>query len=280
MPNGLPWHFDLREKARQGRIHFETDKLVYVSKILDRKLYSALFVSEEDFGVRPWIEAHFVLRGKRNGHYAMILEFPFLKNRNTASDFKERAGIDGVKADYPMFIRIPEEIEPPEVVGFVRLPAVVWLKRLHGGDCTAWHTSNRSSDLSLCARIIFSENREAGLAGRIALADLRQCPSEMIEGAAQVTDEISGDETDSQNFETSDGLAFDGEELPFQILICRDSIKIFGLAQERGQASIESVQVNLRPLHFKVALLGYHDWPLLSDIQESGYAAVSGQSSK
>jgi hypothetical protein len=24
--------------------------------------------------------------------------------------------------------------------------------------------------------------------------------------------------------------------------------------------------VNLRPLHFKTALLGYHDWPLLSSI--------------
>jgi hypothetical protein len=259
MPNGLPWCFDLREKARESWIHFETDKLVYVSKILDRKLYSALFISEEDFGVRPWIEAHFVLSGKRNGHYSMILEFPCLDNRNSASDFEKRAGIDGVKADYPMFIRIPEEIEPPEMVGFVRLPAVIWLKRLHGGDCTIWHTSSGSGDLSLCARAIPYANREACLAGWSPFSDLGQCPSEMVKGAAQVANEIPSDQSEVQDFETSDGLALDGEKLAFRILICRDSIKIFGLAQERGESSIESVQVNLSPLHFKVALLGYHE---------------------
>jgi hypothetical protein len=268
MSIGLPWYFDLRKKARESRVHFETDKLVYVSKVLDRKLYSAFFISEEDFGVRPWIEAHFVLSGKRNGHYSMILEFPCLDNRNSASDFKKRAGIDGVKADYPMFIRIPEEIEPPEMVGFVRLPAVVWLKRLHGGDCTIWHTSSGSGDLSLCARAIPYANREACLAGRPSFADLGQCPSEMVKGATQVANEIPSDQSEVQDFEASDGFAFDGEKLPFQILILRDSIKIFGLAQERGESSIESVQVNLRPLHFKVTLLGYHDWPLLSELQE------------
>ena len=268
MPTGLPWYFNLRKEAREGRVHFETDKLVYVSKVLDRKLYSALFVSEEDFGIRPWIEAHFVLSGKRNGHYSMILEFPFLDNRNSTRDFKESARIDGVKANYPMFISIPEEIEPPEMVGFVRLPAIVWLKRLHGGDCTVWHTRSGSGDLSLCARAIPYANREACLAGRASFANLRQCPSEMVKGGTQVANEISGDQSEVQDFEASDGLAFNGEKLAFQILICRDSIKIFGLAQERGESSIESVQVNLRPLHFQVALLGYHDWPLLSEAFE------------
>jgi hypothetical protein len=279
MPIGLPWYFDLRKEAREGRVHFETDKLVYVSKVLDCKLYSSLFVSEEDFGIRPWIEAHFVLSGKRNGHYSMILEYPFLDNRNSASDFKKRAGIDGVNADYPMFIRIPEEIEPPERVGFVRFPVAVWLKRLHGDDCTAWHTSSGSDDLSLCARAIFDANWEACLTGGMPFANFSQCPCQMVEGAAQVANKVASDQTKVQDFEASDGLAFNGEELPFQILICRDSIKIFGLAQDRGETSrgetsIESVQVNLRPLHFKVALLGYHDWPLLSEVLESDYAVA------
>lgn len=280
MPIGLPWYFDLRKEARESRVHFETNKLVYVSKVLDRKLYSALFVSEEDFGVRPWIEAHFVLSGKRNGHYSMILEFPFLDNRNSSSNFKKHAGIDGVNAYYPMFIRIPEEIEPPERVGFVRLPVVVWLKRLHGGDCTTWHTSSGSGDLSLCACPIPYAHGETCLAGRTPFPDLGQCPSEMVKGATQVANEIPSNQAEIQDFETSDGLAFDGEKLAFQILLFRDSIKIFGLAQERGESSIESVQVNLRPLHFKVSMFGYHDWPLLSDIQESAYAVAYGQSSK
>lgn len=280
MPIGLPWYFDLREKARESRVHFETDKLVYVSKVLDRKLYSALFISEEDFGVRPWIEAHFVFSGKRNGHYSMILEFPFLNNRNSASDFKKHAGIDGVKADYPMLIRIPEEIESPEMVGFVRIPAVVWLKRLHYGDCTNWHTSSGSSDLSLCARAVFDANGEARLTRGPSFTDFGQGPNEMVEGTSQITNEISGDQPDVQDCETSDGLTCDGKKLPFQILILRDSIKIFGLAQERGESSVESVQVNLRPLHFEVAVLGYHEWPLLSELQEQAYAWMCGQSSK
>jgi hypothetical protein len=37
--------------------------------------------------------------------------------------------------------------------------------------------------------------------------------------------------------------------------------------------SIKSVQVNLRPLHLEVAMLDYHDWPLLSEMNRSMISA-------
>ncbi len=261
----LPWYFQLREEATQGWRHFYSNKLVYVSKVLDRQLYSALFISEEDFDVRPWIETHLMLVGQRNGDYLLIIESPFL-DRNSARDFEESAGLVRVKPDDPVLIRIPEEIETPERVGFVRLPVVVRLKRLHPGDCFGGHAVGGSGDPSLCARAIYTTNRETRFRGGTALADLRQFPSKMFQGSPQVTNEVSRNQAKTQDVDCPYEVNCNSEEPPFQILMCRDEIRIFGLTHERGVLDIESIQVFLRPLHFKVSLLRYHDWPLLSEV--------------
>lgn len=259
---GLPAFFELRDEAKKRWHYLATDKFVYVSQILNRELYSSLFVSEEDFEVRPWIEAHFILGGQRNAHYCLVTEFPFL-NPNSGRDFKKRAGIKRMNANDAVFTCIPEEIEPPERVGFVRLPQRVWLKRLHEGNCVGVNADCGRIDFSLCARAVSRTYGEAGFAGRSLLANFGQVPCDMIEGRPQIIDEVAPDQSDADDFDSPDGFYFDRENPPFRILICGDSIKLFGLLSQRGEVTIESIQVNLRPIHFEIALLGYHDWPLL-----------------
>lgn len=267
--SSLPWYFDLREKAHKRWHHLETDKFVYVSKILNRQLYAPLFVSEGDLDIRPWIEAHLVLSGKRNVHYCLVVEFPFLEG-DSGLYFKEHSGIRSVEREYPMLISVPKEIEPPERVGFVRLPALVWLKRLHDGDCLAGHTSGCGGDLSLCVRAIFSENGKVDFPGTPPAG---QIPRQMVERSAEVADKIASKQPELNDLDLASGFAFDVEKPPFSILLNRYRINLFGITDKAGEMSIKSVQVNLRPLHLEVAMLDYHDWPLLSEMNRSMISA-------
>jgi len=70
----LPWYFDLRDESRKGWENFPADELVYVSEVLERDMYSSIFVSKNDGGAKAWIEAHLIFSGQRDGHYCAIIE--------------------------------------------------------------------------------------------------------------------------------------------------------------------------------------------------------------
>jgi len=254
----LPFYFDLRHEAQQSWHHFQTDKLVYVSQVLDRQLYVSLFIPEQDFNIWPWMEPHLVFRRERQCHYCLIADFPF-RDRNSASHFKKNAGIRRMKPNDPVLVRIPKEIEPPEMVGLVRLPTVIRLKRLDEVNCLAGNAFGGELDLSLCIRCIFDAHGKADIAGSFFGSDFGQVPGDMVKRAPQVADKVASHQTNIQHMDCAYRLNLDGEQPPFRILICGDSIKLFGLVDERGIPSIESVQMNLRPLHHKVALFGYHN---------------------
>ena len=196
--SGLPWYFELREEAQQSWHDFDADKLVYISQVLHRDLYTAFFIAEHNRHVRPWIEAHFVLRGKWNGHYCAIIELPFL-DRNSFRYLKKNSGIYGVKSDIPVLVEIPEVIKFPEMVGFIGVPTIVRLKFLHHGDCAAWHSYGGTRDLSLCLRGVSRTNGEAGFTGGMPLTDFRQPPCDVIERGAEAAHIVSRHESDSQD---------------------------------------------------------------------------------
>jgi len=278
---GLPWYFDLRDESRKGWEHFRTDELVYVAEVLERNMYASIFVPKENLGAKVWIEAHQVFSGERDGHYCAIIEL-LVGARNPRWNLANYARLRRVNRNIPVLIEIPQEVETPQVVGFISVPAIVRLKRLHQGDCVGMNTSRVSSDpfgdLSLCARHYLADNRKARFGGRALLTDCGKFPSKVIEGGAEIADKIASDQTNLHKFDSVDGDYRDGKQLPFKVFICHNSIQLVRLRDKRSDGGLQSVQVNFRPLHFEVSMLGYHDWPLLSE--ESGYAVVAGQSSK
>ena len=86
----------------------------------------------------------------------------------------------------------------------------------------------------------------------------------MIERGAEVANEIASGQANPHKLNSIDGNDCDGKELPFNIFICHNSIQLARFGSECSDGRLQSVQVHLRPLHFKISMLGYHDWPFLT----------------
>lgn len=184
----------LREEARKSWDHIISDKVVYLSETGKRNLERC--ISEKYLDGDAWFEVHATChsQSEREFHFEIVTEFAGGSNEsvpviNCESDFK-RVGTDGNRA---MFVHRPEFIQLPQGIIAEGIPSEIRLKRVdHICHCGWKQTSS-----VLVGGVPCLEDREMDLAlfsagecsnGPPAVC---QCPSELIQGRAKVTDEVT-----------------------------------------------------------------------------------------
>ena len=256
----LPHYFPLAEKARESWDYFYTDKFVYVPEILEGNDNPLFLISKANIYPRIWIEAHYsMFEGERYSHYCAIIEcLTFYDGSHVGGHAQDFIANGRVAGDASMFVEIPERVKSPEVSGLVSVPAIVWLKRLHDGDCLFRDSVSGFCDVDLCVKGILFFNRETYSPRRLPV-DL-QCkrPSQMIQRGSHIVNEISRNQAKCEKSVFVKRLSFDYEVPGFQILVTRNSINLLGMTAVTPDRPPENIKVFLRPTHFQVGCQNGH----------------------
>jgi len=173
-------------------------------------------------------------------------------------DFKHFSSVTSTQNDVPMLICIPQEMQSPEMGGLIGVPTMVWLKRLHDGDCFFGNAESGFRNFDLCVKSILSLDRETDVSSGFQRRNLEhsQVPSYVIKRGSEITDEVACDRSDTKEVIFVKSLIPDNEMAAYRIVIARDSLVLLGSGANGANRRTESIKVSLRPYHFQVGRQG------------------------
>lgn len=251
---GLPWYFSLREEARKSWEHRISDKIVHLDKVFvsEYEAFTRLVDFKLNFDI--WVEVHLFLNGERKAHYCLIVDLLSIERDRVHTVDPAEIKFPAVRnlseaCDMSVLVNIPELVQSPEMSGFEIVPCVVWLHRLHDGDCRFGDTESDLSQSDLCIYRVFIENREREFASWLRGCQQSQLPCEMIQRGSKGRNKISRRQYDSEKVGIESMLNLD-DVLPFlDIIIGSNSVT----ASFRQSSNLfpERIEVFLRPLHLK-----------------------------
>jgi hypothetical protein len=249
MLEALPKCFSLREEARKSWNYFFTDVFVHLEKGLNCD-FNIPLVAKLNAYPWPWMEIQLRLGGKREDEYRIIIEYLLSDGWDVSELGEKHLDIPRAKRNMPVFVRVPENVQPPEMSDLVGIPTVVRLKRSDYIDsgCGDASGSGRNSVLSL--GIILPDDRKRGLSGRIIGREKRELPCEMIEGRSQTRYEVTSNQSQAQRRRFQADC--DAVLSALYIVLRRDSM---GIGFRKGMhRPIERVQVYLRPFNLQCGI--------------------------
>lgn len=250
----LPGYFSLREEARKSWEYCISDKLVHSEKIFYSSFESLRFISEEnvDFS-RCWIELHFVLKRDRYIHYAAVIEF-FDRETSGFRDiqFEEPVCDCTMRGNVPMLVDVPKLIESPEVCGFVVIPTLVRLKRLHDGDCRVGDTESTSRDFNLCIDSVFVANGETNFSCGNLSAKKCKLPSKVVEARAQASNKVPSHQRYGETSVIVRELKPDDIPAIFEIVLGRNYVLV--RLPKNIDFDCERIKMFLRPLQLQIGI--------------------------
>ena len=271
MSNSLPWYFQLREEAVKTWDYFLTDKLVYVSEVIDVESNPLIIVSKTDIYPDPWIELHFILESQRDSHFCAIIECLRLNEWSRSRGNGEHiAGYGGMKCDVPMLVHVPQFVEFPQMSAFRSVPTLVRLKRFHDGDCIVTDAEGCADDLQLCVKAVLAKDRKPMFMRNFPLCSTDEYTDEMVQRGPEISNEVSGNQADSERSFIIQTL--NSHDEIFRILVMRDFMGLLWSEPEFADSRFKSLKVYLRPFHLE----DYIGRPSHSNMIDDGVRDLKG----
>jgi hypothetical protein len=183
--------FDLREKSREGRNDFVSNKVVYLPKSVKRNVKNA-FLAEKYLSGELWFEFHLTCPCEREGHVEMIVKRAMVANVSLPVNHikGESHSIVGAGRD-TMFVQSPESIELPDGIMAEGVYSVIRLKAIQDSCDCGWV---QIAPLVVCPEITETGKADVSfVAGfkRPARVKMGQSPCELVKTRAKATQEIS-----------------------------------------------------------------------------------------
>jgi hypothetical protein len=182
----------LREEARKTWDHVISDKVVYRSEVIYGERELSHVLAEKYLQGDVWIEIHWTLikPDQREVHFNCICEVAQVPLPSFKREMKiERTGING---DSPVFVHVPKLVELPERMSPVGVFSDIRLKCVDDICHCGWEQlapvvvggipflEGEKLDLPLLRTVENTNWRQ-----------VRECPSQLIEGRSQATNKIS-----------------------------------------------------------------------------------------
>jgi hypothetical protein len=151
-----------------------------------------------------------------------------------------------------MFVGIPQKMESPQMSGFVGVPTMVWLKRLHDGDCFLGDAESGFRNFELCIKGILAKDRKANFSSGLSSFEECQIPSQVIQRRTEIADEVASHQPKREKVIFVKSLISDDKPAVYRILVSGDSLMLVGIGTELFDRQIESIKVMLRPYELQI----------------------------
>lgn len=267
-------YYELRKEAHESWKYCIIDELIYLPDAVAVLNKTRSVVATESYPEiylkgHVWIEAEFVLLGKRHANYTAIIESvntkikpsidnyssarKRLQSKNVASgDLRESAvNLAPVRGNSAMFVEIAHGVEPPKRMRFISVPSVIRLQ------CQDFSSGSLGNSISLIPKsfsvgtvVDFHDGKLGALRIDNSADPLRQTPNELVEAGSHVVERVADSQADVVG--NIEQLYFGDIPSLFKIVIVSDRICFF--SGERFEERIKSIQMRLRPTNLQVGI--------------------------
>jgi len=148
-----------KKLAKAGNTVLSTNSYIIDKVFIEKNdAFTRLVDSEVNFDI--WIEAHIFFDGERKAHYCLIADLLGMKRDAFHIGVSMEIDLPTVghhpeSSNVSMLVNVPELIQAPEMSGFVVVPSMIRLHRLHDGDCCVGNSEGDFGEANLCVRTFF-----------------------------------------------------------------------------------------------------------------------------
>lgn len=178
-----------RQEAREEWDCFICDNVVYAPEHVDFDSLSEPGYLEQYLSGDVWFEVLFGFRASGHFHtYCAILEF---LDAPTTPREGRNAKSGGDRGEQAVLVSVPQEVENPQGVILRSVPSVIRLNGLNGSNSVGQNTLGQALEVVVAGLTGIDEDGEGGLLIRLVGLQERQLPSNVIQGGAEVVDNVA-----------------------------------------------------------------------------------------